>query len=44
MAALEGLLRDSARQALLREQLLVPANAILAYGQLLADQAAPGSR
>ena len=44
MAALEGLLRDSARQALLRERLLVPANAILAYGQLLADQAVPGSR
>ena len=44
MAAPEGLLRDSARHALLREQLLAPANGILAYGQLLADQAVPGSR
>ena len=44
MAAREDLLRDSARHALLREQLLVPANAILAYGQLLADQAVLGSR
>ena len=34
-------LQDSARHALLREQLLVPANAILAYGQLLAGQAPP---
>ena len=40
----DALLRDSARHALLREQLLVPANAILAYGQLLADQAPRGSR
>ena len=37
-------MRDSARHALLRERLLVPANAILAYGQLLAGQAPPGSR
>ena len=35
----EGLLRDSARQAHLREQLLVPANAILAYSEHLHDQA-----
>lgn len=44
LAARDGLLRESARQALLREQLLAPANAILAYGQLLADQAPSGSR
>ncbi len=44
MTARETLLRNSARHALLREQLLVPANAILAYGQMLADQALPGSR
>ena len=44
MPAREALLRDSARHALLREQLLVPANAILAYGQLLAGQAPQGSR
>ena len=44
MAARESLLRDSARHALLREQLLAPANAILAYGQLLADAAPRASR
>ena len=44
LAAREALLRDSARHALLREQLLAPANAILAYGQLLADAAPRGSR
>ena len=35
----EGLLRDSARQAHLREQLLVPASAILTYSEHLHDQA-----
>ena len=44
LAARDGLLRESARQALVREQLLAPANAILAYGQLLADRAPSGSR
>src|SRR3954470_20459579 len=34
-----GLLRDIARQAHLREQLLVPANAILAYSEHLHDRA-----
>src|SRR3954463_9637689 len=34
-----GLLRDIAPQAHLREQLLVPANAILAYSEHLHDQA-----
>ena len=34
-----GLLQDSARQAYLREQLLAPANAILAYSEHLHDQA-----
>ena len=38
-AGSEGLLQDSARQAHLREQLLVPANAILAYSEHLHDQA-----
>ena len=34
-----GLLQDSARQAHLREHLLAPANAILAYSEHLHDQA-----
>ena len=38
-AGRDGPLRDSARQALLREQLLVPANAILAYSEHLYDEA-----
>jgi class 3 adenylate cyclase/CheY-like chemotaxis protein len=40
----DGLLRDSARLALLREQLIVPANAVLAYGQLLQVEVQPESR
>ena len=36
-------LQDSARRARLRERLLVPANAILAYSQLLQDSTAGGS-
>ena len=40
----DALLRDSARLALLREQLMVPANAVLAYGQLLQAAARPDSR
>jgi hypothetical protein len=34
LAEREALLRDSARHARLREQLIAPSNAILAYGQL----------
>ena len=37
----DALLRDSARLALLREQLMVPANAVLAYGELLQAAARP---
>jgi class 3 adenylate cyclase len=44
LAEREALLRDSARHARLREQLIAPSNAILAYGQLLHDQAPGGSR
>jgi class 3 adenylate cyclase len=36
----DRLLQDSARRARLRERFLVPANAILAYAQLLHDRAA----
>ena len=44
MTGRDALLRDSARLALLREQLMVPANAVLAYGQLLQAAARPDSR
>ncbi|MGD9507470.1 MAG: adenylate/guanylate cyclase domain-containing protein [Geminicoccaceae bacterium] len=40
----DGLLRDSARLAVLREQLIVPANAILAYGQLLQNEVRSDTR
>ncbi|MFO1046327.1 MAG: adenylate/guanylate cyclase domain-containing protein [Geminicoccaceae bacterium] len=44
MSLRDGLLRDSARLAVLREQLMVPANALLAYGQLLQAEVRPDSR
>ena len=44
MTGRDSLLRDSARLAVLREQLVVPANAVLAYGQLLQVEARPDTR